>query len=153
MLDWSIWLWVFGFVLTSIQQASNLTWLSTFIVSVQHLKIMRNPSSINKNTTWFSLFIEMSVKRYYNLDSSLSISCLFNLNLLRVIEHTLNFDFLKRVFIFDFIDTLLAIAPEETLSVLRSDINCLFWKQFFSIISYLLKSNKQTKILICNIFQ
>lgn len=68
----------------------------------------------------------MGVERSDDLDSALTSELLFNLELLLMIENSLDGDWLERPFAFKLIE-ILGIRPQKFSSVLGSDIN---WRLF-----------------------
>jgi hypothetical protein len=93
-------------------------------------EIFRNPSSVNKNALFFTLFIQVSVEWSYNFNTFLSVFHLLNLDLLIVIKDASDLNLFEGKFILELIDVL--ACPQKVLAIQWSDVKCLLTQKFCS---------------------
>ena len=85
------------------------------------LQIKRDPPTVNKDATLLTGLIQMSVEWSNNFDALFTVTELFNLNLLAVIEDPAHLDLLEGVIGLELIDAG-RLGPLEIALVGRSDI-------------------------------
>jgi hypothetical protein len=93
-------------------------------VILEILEIVGNPATIYEDATLFTLLIQMSVEGSNNFDTLFVVAILLNLNLLIVIKDSSELDLLEGVFALKLIEILARLAPDETSSILGSNVNC-----------------------------
>ncbi len=86
-------------------------------------EIVRNPATVNKDATLFTLLIQVSKERSNNFNTLFVVMNLLNLNLLSVIKDSSDLDLLEGVVALELIEILAGLAPNETSSILGCNVN------------------------------
>lgn len=88
-------LWILCISIASVQNACNCTWSYTVVVHSLILKVIRYPSSVDKDSALLTFFINMGVEWGNNIYSFFSVLSLLDLDFTVVIENTSHLNWLE----------------------------------------------------------
>ena len=114
---------VLGLIVASVENTSDFSRSDASVVILEILEIMGNPATVDEDATLLTLLIQVSEERSNDFNTLFIVVHLLNLNLLGVIEDSSDLDLLEGVIALELFEILAWLAPNETRSVLGSDIN------------------------------
>ena len=132
---WLIWLWVLGFIVTSVEKTIDFTWHCWSIVVLLISQVMRYPTSINQKATFFSFLVQVCEEWSNDFDTFFTLILLFNMIFFGVIKDTSNLHWSHWPFLLKSIE-IICLGPDELpISKWWSDIHWSLTQELLSTTS------------------